>query len=76
MYNKQRHYQVLAKECIKGAEATLGAGWHHVSKDIRWGLVCAGIVALHSAQDEENSSDNVRAMINEVTELCRAEIYG
>lgn len=70
-----KHYKYLAKTCLKNAEAVMGAGWRHVSREVQWGLVCAEIVSLHGAQDESNNSDRVRAMINEVTALCRAEIW-
>jgi hypothetical protein len=73
---REAHTERLARSCIADAKAILGSGWGHVSDEIRWGLVCASIVALHEAQDESISSDSVRRLISKVTELCGYEIFG
>jgi hypothetical protein len=42
----------LAQECIERAKKLVGAGWDHISTDLRWGLVAANILAIMDAQDE------------------------
>lgn len=69
----QKEYEALAKQCVTSAKEALGPGWNHVSQEIRWGLVCANIIALHEAQDTDNSF-RIVAMIRHVTELCQCLI--
>lgn len=77
MDNKAAHkrHQEKARKCVEDAKNLLGAGWAHVSVEVRWGLVCAGIVALHEAQDEGISAESVRNMISAVTEFARGMIF-
>lgn len=68
--------QKMAEEMVAKAQKTLGAGWDHVSNDIRWGLVAANILSLMMGQDEEISGDRVRAYVTEVNDAAHIIIFG
>ena len=69
-----KHAASVAKQCVRNARALLGFGWAHVSSEIRWGLVCAEILAVQRAQDAGNDPARVLAFIEEITAACAAAL--
>lgn len=65
------HQERIAKNCIRQAQAILGAGWDHVSKDIQWGLVSANVLALFDQQDDEVSPERIVAHTRGVLKAAR-----
>lgn len=64
-----------AKQSVKKAQAMMGDGWNHVSKDIQWGLVATHILGLILAQDEGNDPRRVLEMAAAVELEARKIIY-
>lgn len=65
----------LAEKCIEKAQATLGDGWVHVSKDIRWGLVSSHILALCLSQDEGIDPRKVLVLTQAVNDIAYEIIF-
>ena len=69
----------IARDCIKTAKETLGEGWHHVSDEVRWGLVASNLLGVIGSQDESISPVRFREFVKEVmdetervfNEICR-----
>lgn len=70
-----KHRMDLARKCVSDAKEMMGEGWKHISPEVRWGLVCANIMAIVSGQDEEVSDKSVRRMLNFLEQACRGMIF-
>lgn len=62
----------IVKAEIKSARALLGAGWRHVSDDIREGLVARGVLFALWNQDESISDARRVALLDECVREIRA----
>lgn len=69
------HAEQIAARCVKHAKAQLGAGWEHVSRDVRWGLVCAEIVSVMAGQDDSVSDTAFREYFNELRAAASVLIF-
>jgi hypothetical protein len=65
-----------AREYVARAKGMLGAGWLHVSEEVRWGLVCAQIIADQRAQDESIAPARVLARTAAITEHAFGMVFG
>ena len=52
---EQKRIRSIARSLLERGHRTLGNGWSHVSRELRWGLVAAELVAFYEGQDEEIS---------------------
>lgn len=69
---KETQTERLGKKCYAAAVERAGALWHHFSPELRWAFVSEQILTLLQHQDDSVPDARVRAMMNEVTEYCRA----
>ena len=61
-----------AKDAVARAKALLGAGWDHVSEEVRWGLVSAVILdTVVLGQDDSIRAEKVIANAEAVTAMAR-----
>lgn len=60
---EKSHARLIALRELKQAKDTLGHGWDHVSDDIRWGLLSAGILGViigqHPFNDDEATEEDL-----------------
>lgn len=64
---EKSHARLIALRELKHAKDTLGHGWGHVSDDIRWGLLSAGILGVIVGQ---NALDNDEATEGELANVA------
>jgi len=62
------HATQIAWRCVEEARGLLGAGWAHVSDDVRWGLVAAQILSVVVGQ---HALDDEKATVAEVARVAR-----
>jgi len=79
MSNIDPHALQIAKRELKAAKEILGRGWGHVSDEIRWGLLCAGIMGVivgqHALDDEEATDIELANVAQYAYELWQAAYY-
>jgi hypothetical protein len=64
--HESQHAKQIALRELKAAKNILGTGWNHVSDDVRWGLLCAGILGVIVGQhaiDNENATPGELAAV-------------
>ena len=64
--------QQLAAKAVKDAQASMGAGWQHISADLRRGLVMSNIIGILQGQDESVKAERVVLMLNELVAAADA----
>jgi hypothetical protein len=70
---EKSHAKLIALRELKGAKALLGSGWDHVSDEIRWSLLCAGILSViigqHALSDEDATTEELARVATYAQEL-------
>jgi hypothetical protein len=58
-----KHAMEIARRELKRAKEMLGPGWDHVSDEIRWGLLCAGVFSVvigqHALSDDDATTEEL-----------------
>lgn len=70
--SKKTHSQEIAERCVAEAQDMLGAGWRHVSVEIRRGLVMSRIIAVIFGQDPSIGADRILAYQHELVDAADA----
>jgi hypothetical protein len=63
---ERQQHKALAWRSVTNARSMLGDGWHHVSDEVRWGLVCAELLGVVVGQ---NCLDNPKATAEELARV-------
>lgn len=68
-----KHALQIARRELKRAKDLLGPGWDHVSDEIRWSLLCAGILSVvigqHALSDEGATVEELARVAEYAQEL-------